>query len=336
MSNLTLCVPPGIDPNNNPDGIYGIKANPDLSGIGIRVNFYLIILSCAITPAMPYTIRLLFTLFAHAWLLGIGLLFAVVIQTAQKQLSLYDALLVAHILWFLGIQILPADPSIFTSARRFFMAAQQAATLVVAIAWSLYMWLHTDTFGSQPACNSHVRYMFFFHSVPATTGRMPKVAAAFLIMESVGAAGVVAFLLGWAWTALRKQGVVFPGILPNKTYGLFIAVYATVNLELFVRRNKHLLVNPEESVWTLGQVLSLVMIFFTICEFIPVVFGLNRPPRLGFYVGGEERGDPSTSDEEQGIPSMSDAISGPRPGLSIPAFHPMPVEKPPMAHIEKS
>jgi hypothetical protein len=65
---------------------------------------------------MPQTEEILVGLYSMAGLAGLGLLVTAIILTAKTQLSLFDALFVFHILFFLGIG---ATPTGECSARNF-------------------------------------------------------------------------------------------------------------------------------------------------------------------------------------------------------------------------
>ncbi len=68
----------------------------------IRVNFYYTMLLLAIIPRTPNTEELLNSLYTNAGLAGFGLLLTAIIQTGLNQLSLFEALFILHILFFLG------------------------------------------------------------------------------------------------------------------------------------------------------------------------------------------------------------------------------------------
>src|SRR5260221_428360 len=60
-----------------------------------------------IIPQTPNTEELLNSLYINAGIAGISLLLTAVIQTGLNQLSLFEALFILHILFFLGIGALP-------------------------------------------------------------------------------------------------------------------------------------------------------------------------------------------------------------------------------------
>ena len=68
----------------------------------IRINFYCTMFLLALVPQTPHTEELLNALYANAGVAGLGLLLAAIIQTAQDQLSLFHAIFILHILYFLG------------------------------------------------------------------------------------------------------------------------------------------------------------------------------------------------------------------------------------------
>jgi hypothetical protein len=62
----------------------------------------------AVIPVTPYTEELLGALYANIGISGLGLLLTAIIQTAQNQLSLFHALFILHMLFFLGVGASPA------------------------------------------------------------------------------------------------------------------------------------------------------------------------------------------------------------------------------------
>jgi hypothetical protein len=82
----------------------------------IRVNLYVTTLLNAFIPNHPIFHPLRDVLIANAGVSGTALLITAVIQTAQHQLSLYHAIFILHMLFFLGITVSPTGTSIsFTS-----------------------------------------------------------------------------------------------------------------------------------------------------------------------------------------------------------------------------
>ena len=59
-------------------------------------------ISLAIIPRTPHTEELLNSLYGNVGIAGFGLLLTAIIQTGAKQLSLFEAIFILHILFFLG------------------------------------------------------------------------------------------------------------------------------------------------------------------------------------------------------------------------------------------
>ncbi len=87
----------------------------------------------AIIPRTPNTEELLNSLYANAGLAGFGLLLTAIIQTGLKQLSLFEALFILHILFFLGTGASPMGKS----------------SLSILFSWSLRI---AGSFTSSHAC----------------------------------------------------------------------------------------------------------------------------------------------------------------------------------------
>lgn len=61
----------------------------------------------ALIPRTPNTEELLNSLYANAGLAGFGLLLTAIIETILNRLSLFEALFILHILFFLGTGVSP-------------------------------------------------------------------------------------------------------------------------------------------------------------------------------------------------------------------------------------
>lgn len=61
----------------------------------------------AVVPRTPHTEELLNALYSNAGIAGLGLLVTAIEQTAKNELSLFHALFIQHILFFLGTGTAP-------------------------------------------------------------------------------------------------------------------------------------------------------------------------------------------------------------------------------------
>ncbi|KAI0320202.1 hypothetical protein OF83DRAFT_1106364 [Amylostereum chailletii] len=265
-----------------------IDANPDVSGIGVRINFYLTMWLVSIIPATPWTESLLGTLHNNAGIASLGLLVTAIVQTAQNQLSLYHALFISHILFFFGGSVHPAGSYRWNPLRITILVVLQIGVTVATLGWSLYVWVHVREFGSQSQCNNSIKYVFFFANVRPTVGWFRRFSMAILILSAIFA-GISLIVWGVSTVVMSARLKEFygseqladEGVRANtETQNFYIswpslaaAIYSTVMLELYVKRNKHLL-GPEENDWSFGQVLSMVMILGTLNEVMLYIYSL--------------------------------------------------------------
>ncbi|KAI0269840.1 hypothetical protein BC834DRAFT_1039527 [Gloeopeniophorella convolvens] len=271
-------------------GCSGINANADVSGKGVRINFYYTMVLLAIVPRTPYTEELLNALYANAGLSGLGLLLTAIVQTAQHQLSLFHALFIQHILFFLGTGAAPMGKYHWSRSRIVMGVVVQYASVIAFAAWSIYLWAHVGTFGAQHQCNDEVKYVVMFVSVRTTVSWLRGVWIAVLV------AATLSLMAGFAITALfvlkmrdeevGGEGGGEGGEQPeqhkpwyfNVSFALLLsAIYSTVMLELTVQRNSKAhggIVDADDNEWAFGQILSIVMIIANLNEVIHCLFGL--------------------------------------------------------------
>ena len=173
----------------------------------------------AIVPQTPETVELLTSLYITAGTSGFGLLLTAIIQTAQHQLSLFHAIFILHILFFLGTGVLPmgkcsalscpfvlCSSPLPTHAGRYHWTTSRAAigfllqllSFISLIAWGFYLWVDVKHFGSQPECNDQIKYVVFFFTVRATANWLRRVWIAIFAIPCVLA--VVVLLVVTAMT----------------------------------------------------------------------------------------------------------------------------------------
>ncbi|KAF8341135.1 hypothetical protein F5887DRAFT_385657 [Amanita rubescens] len=257
----------------------GILANPDVSGIGIRVNLYITMLLLAIIPEAEFTEPLLEVLVGNAGISGLSLLVTALVETAKKQLSLYHAIFIIHMLYFTGIMVVPSGKyegnKINFTFRILISFVMTYGSVMLFTGYAFYVWATAPTFGTNPECNNEIKYIFFFVSVRATVGWLRKLwmvglgatlglmvlvpLASCLCLCFLGSAG------GGGRSSLRKNTVKYSKPLA--------AIYGVVMLELYENRNKHLVAGGEDQ-WTFGQIMALVQIISTFNEMLHFVISL--------------------------------------------------------------
>ncbi|KAI0304417.1 hypothetical protein B0F90DRAFT_1815748 [Multifurca ochricompacta] len=258
----------------------GIKASQDILGIGIRVNFYYTMVFLAIIPRTPHTEELLNALYANAGLSGLGLLVTAVVQTVQKQLSLFEALFILHILFFLGTGAAPMGKYHWSRSRIVMGVFVQFTSVLGFTGWALYLWIYVKHFGPQPECNDYVKYVVMFFTVGATAPWLRILWIILLVGSALGL--VVGFGVNAFFLLTMQHEEDNEEEEPEKTWyfsisiPLFLsAIYSTVMLELTVRRNStnhHGVVTVDNS-WAFGQILSVVMIVANLNEVLHFLFG---------------------------------------------------------------
>ena len=174
----------------------------------------------AIVPQTPETVDLLTSLYMTAGTSGFGLLLTAIIQTAQHQLSLFHAIFIIHILFFLGTGVSPKgkcsalscpfvsrSSPLPTHAGRYHWTTGRAAiglfvqllSLISLITWGFYLWVNVKHFGSQPECNHEIKYVVFFFTVKATANWLRRLWYAVLVIPCILAAialsGMMAMIL---------------------------------------------------------------------------------------------------------------------------------------------
>ncbi|KAI9510546.1 hypothetical protein F5148DRAFT_1281828 [Russula earlei] len=281
-----------------------INPNPDISGIGIRINFYVTILLAGIVPDTRHTTELLDGLYKSSVLYGFALVMTAVIQTLQGQLDLYHAVVVTQIVFSLNLFYIYALKRFFISSgrdyrMRIFIKVQVFSTLTFTI-WSLFVWIKDSDFGSQPECNYLVKYVFFFVTVRATVGWLR-----ILLIVSLSSVIFQFFLLAaiykiwYAFADAEQEGQYrgteqegrHRGTEQGDAHGpgafgtvftyivTFIsatsAVFGVAFVELIVQRNSPIIL-PGENAWGFGQIIALILIFGSIIDILVAIRQRNE------------------------------------------------------------
>ncbi|KAK7681789.1 hypothetical protein QCA50_015136 [Cerrena zonata] len=189
--------------------------NPDISGIGVRISFYLqvVFLALLVFFSQEDTISVLWTFI----MMNFGLTLAAVVQAFNRQLSLFQALQITNLLWLGNITFVATiqhylfcnttddknthswTSLVFrrTTLIHFLVALAQ---LLFSAAFAFYVWFSVTTFGNRVACVESIVYVIFFKSVPATNRAMRKTA---LVMVVVTTTGLVCCLSPWIPRRMR-------------------------------------------------------------------------------------------------------------------------------------
>lgn len=285
-----LCMPPPAE---------CLAPNPDVSGSGIRIAFYINTLLIAAVPRVyPFT-KLLEPLKTNNGLNGLALLVTAVAQSGHE-LSLYHAIIVIHMLTFLGIATSTTGEYNTTKMRFRIIAFTSWCSMIAYFYLTMKVWIMVKSFGSQPECNDWTVYVLFGVSVRATVPWLRGV-----ILALVGLA-IIKFVVSTTRTVIslcsdrritdsaseesnEKQGLFstisrcLPSLYTDRRSPGWIArvlasIYSVVMLELTIRRNPS---SDEEKVWSFGQIIALLITLMTVNEIIHFVFGEDLDLNLG-------------------------------------------------------
>ncbi|KAN0130049.1 hypothetical protein V8E53_012203 [Lactarius tabidus] len=259
-----------------------IAPNPDIAGIGIRINFYAtILLQIPLVPDTELTTELLDGIFENAVFLGLSLVITAVIQTIQGQLDLYHAIFVMQFIFYLDF-VYAYGMRRFSRSRNalrtFLLFSIQMLSTAVFTIWSLYVWTQNSRFGSQPECNHVVEYVLFFATVDATATWL----RALFIVGIVFAGCSLLLQFGTVIVSLKTNPSKVDDTGRKSIYRLLTlplgsAIYGVVTLELIVRRNQPI-VGSGESAWGFGQIVSLILMLQFVVDSVVTINTWWRTP----------------------------------------------------------
>jgi hypothetical protein len=303
-----------------------IAPNDDVLGVGVRINFYATMVLLAVIPRSPYTEELLNVLFANTGIAGLALLITAIEQTAKNQLSLFHAIFVQHILFFLGTGAAPVGKYIWTKSRIVMGVIIQFASVLAFTVWALYLWVHAKNFGPQNQCNNEVKYVLMFKTVNATASWLrvlwitTLIASALGLMITFGYNGFILYVMrNEENTEESEKGWYFSMSFAQ----ILVAIYATVMLELAVRRNSTLhggivTISPvsASSSWAFGQILAIMMLFSNLNEVIHCLFGYIARRRKRSHERRTEEAQQASGDTDVPLESAPYRPRG-RPGSHL-------------------
>ncbi|KAJ7727826.1 hypothetical protein DFH07DRAFT_224636 [Mycena maculata] len=155
--------------------VYYATTNPDISGIGVRVSFYLqtFLLVILVDRSWEDAPIALWTFIATSF----GLTIATIVQyQSSPQLTLFQGLQVSNLVWLANFGTFVA----LASYSRQKAASQKEphgadykvkfgamVQTLFSMGLTIYMWWTADTFGSMPKCSHLINYMVFAIKVPA-------------------------------------------------------------------------------------------------------------------------------------------------------------------------
>ncbi|KAJ7161429.1 hypothetical protein C8R43DRAFT_335009 [Mycena crocata] len=163
---------------NEPNCVNYATINPDISGIGVRVSFYLqtFLLVLLVDRSWQDAPTALWTFIATSF----GLTIATIVQhQSDSELTLFQALQVSNLVWLanFGTFVALASYSRQKAASRgeanirvgsdYNVKFGAMSQTLFSMALTIYLWSNADTFGSMPECSHLINYLVFAIKVPA-------------------------------------------------------------------------------------------------------------------------------------------------------------------------
>jgi len=211
--------------------------NADISGVGVRVSFYLqtFFLVLLVDRSWQDAPSALWTFISTSF----GLTIAAVIQASYEQLSLFQALQVANLVWlanfgtFLALASYSRRKATDTKrpkgggksqkADNFVKLAATTQTLF-SMVLTLYVWKSSAAFGYEPSCTPGMKYIVFVFNIPA----VGKGRQGVLAVTSILTAAYILITLRelWSYRSSRrlsikrreekKKGLPLPATTPRQ------------------------------------------------------------------------------------------------------------------------
>lgn len=228
---------------------------------------------------------------------GLALLCTAIVETFKRQLTLFHAICLMHLLSLLGFGLAAQGGyegrGGFGLRRWLVLAGARVAIGCAFFALTLYIWLTAPTFGSQPECNAGTLYAVFGVRVHATSDVFRYVILAFMAMMSIawiinilfsamlaryccgggrGRRGAVGGReVALAEGVMRRMRISDPRHKGNAVKQQIIElmihtgvnIYMIVTLEQTVSMNR---LDAAEKEWTFGQILALFVLLGVVVE----------------------------------------------------------------------
>jgi hypothetical protein len=249
--------------------------------------------------------KLLAPLETNNGLNGLALLITAVAQSASTtsgSLSLYHAIIVLHMLTFLGIATSTTGKYNSTQTRFRVLAITSWCSMIAFFYLVLRVWTTAPTFGSQPECNYWTFYVLMGASVRATSPWLRWLIVTLVCLailnflinttRAVASLGFSTRRRNLSTTSIDSDSTRGPNIItrclpcstttsmqknPGIIVRVFASIYSVIMLELMIRRNPS---SDQENIWSFGQIISLLITLMTVNEVIHFVLGENPSLRI--------------------------------------------------------
>ncbi|KAJ7162967.1 hypothetical protein C8R46DRAFT_1102067 [Mycena filopes] len=284
-----------------------LEANPDISGVGVRVSFYVQTIALVLLAgrSLPEALNSVWTLLGTS----LGLTVSALATAVRNELPLYQAIIVTDLVWLANWAIFMALAT-YNRHPRGSLAVQYAAIgqTCISMACILYLWARAPALEFEGHAGQTVFIVLFISTSATGTGRL--VALVVTTLMFVGYAIVAtAFLYRHLPHTLERQKdrassptqvatstSPAPRLPPSLAadphlviLGLFIGLPYLITLgstELQIHRN---VLCPENTFWGFGQILAMTVTIVPVVVTIQAFrkYGLKQRPRVESSSGAD-------------------------------------------------
>ncbi|KAG9098089.1 hypothetical protein FS749_004722 [Ceratobasidium sp. UAMH 11750] len=283
MSNSSgplLCRPP--DPS---DFCNGITANPDISGIGVRVAIYAqTFISMMVASLLPYHEKAFRDTSRNSYVVSGSLIIASLIAWKTNNLSLFDGLIVTMLTTIMTAFVTVNGPYIRTLGLSINIASLLFTTFWCY--WGLQIWVDPWNFGlpaGEEGCTANQQTVFvvFGHTVGATSRGLRGFAIFIFAIGAISAVSalwksftwLIRYIAGDPQIAKDNAATRYAKEIRRKNrgkksanraqhitrYGGMVGmIYMIITTEQIVKRTPG--IKDDLDKWTYGQTIALIML----------------------------------------------------------------------------
>ncbi|CUA68950.1 hypothetical protein RSOLAG22IIIB_08203 [Rhizoctonia solani] len=264
---------------SEPDYCNLVLANPDISGIGVRVAVYVQVgLNVLASTLFESNLQLTRDAARTSYVLSFSLVLASIIQWKLDGMGLFDALVSTQLATLMTVFML--------FNIRYISSLGLSINISSALFLAFYTYWGIQTWTFPPCPSNHLtRFVLFGKSIPATNPHLRTFAL--VVFGFVGVLSVCAlgWVVGWVYRVwvhggeVRARSAVVWDRSRRERYGigayrlrsltpLPILIYLVITTEQLVAANKQ---QPESDLsnldqWTYGQTLGVVMLLAQLVE----------------------------------------------------------------------
>lgn len=282
----------------------GIPDNTDLTGIGIRVSFYIQVLMAHFIAYLPDS-----ETDASYWTMtttAVALFISGLVLNSAQNLSLFHGILISFLLSLhagaafnsvtsASFHHKPQDEPSELAHQHFLARFKEIPSAALATAFGFVIWRNPASFGAPSECNDEIVIALLWWKVSAlSVGRgiglaVAALQASILLWTLITFA---AYLFWYDGENAKESSVLsyllFPGpykrksfyFIPFSMFGMAVVlVVLIIVIELTIKANTSLIIDQSaDRTWTLGQIFPVIMLAVPTLDLIRWLFGRFKEP----------------------------------------------------------